>query len=161
LAEHLFQLLERSQHYSGQTYKTLETPVTGLQTPSSEYESDNEDMEELDPRNRRVDPEGNMVDIRQHHNILTPLVPLLDQRGRREATPEPYTDAYKPDDFNVRPTIRVPTRAEEALHNVDMCHLFNDREGFHQAFENLIELMRQLRENDGTTENDMEHSGET
>ena len=99
--------------------------------------------------------------MRQHHNILTPLMPLLDQRGRCEVTPEPFTDMNEVNDFNVRPTIRVPTGAEEALHNVDMCHLFNDREGFHQAFKDLIELMRQLRENGGTTENNMEHSRET
>jgi len=118
-------------------------------------------MEELDPQNRHVNPQENVVDMRQHRNILTPLVPLLDQWGRREATPEPFTDAYEPDDFNVCPTIKVPTRVEEALHDVDMSHLFNDREGFHQAFKDLIELMRQLRENGGTTENDMEHSGRT
>jgi len=135
--------------------------VTGLRTPSSEYESDDEDIEELDPRNRHVDPEGNATDTRQHHNILTPLMPLLGQRGRREVTPEPFTDMDEVDDFNVRPTIRVPTRAEEALHNVDMCHLFDNREGFHQVFEDLIELMRQLQENSRTTENDTEHSGET
>jgi len=97
----------------------------------------------------------------QHHNILTPLVPLLNHRGRHEVTPEPFTDTNEPDDFNVRPTIRVPTGVEEALHDADMCHLFDDREGFHQAFQNLIDLMRQLRENGGTPENDMEHSGET
>jgi len=65
------------------------------------------------------------------------------------------------DDFNDRPTIRVPTSTEEALHDADMCHLFDDQEGFHQAFEDLIELMRQLWENGRTTENDMEHSGRT
>ena len=99
--------------------------------------------------------------MRQHHNILTPLVPLLDQRGRCEATPEPFTNMNKVNDFNVCPTIRVLTGVEEALHNADMCHLFDDREGFHQALKDLIELMRQLRENGRTMENDMEHSGET
>ena len=118
-------------------------------------------MEELDPRNRRVDPEGNAVHIRQHHNILTPLVPLLNYQGHREATPELITDMNETDDFNDHPMIRVPTGTEEALHNADMCHLFDNREGFHQVFQDLIEVMRQLRENGGTTENDMEHSGET
>ena len=80
-------------------------------------------------------------------------MPLLDQQGQHETTLEPFTNMNKVNDFNVRPTIRVPTGAEEALHNADMCHLFNDREGFHQAFEDLIELMRQLQENGGTMEN--------
>ena len=101
-----------------------------------------------------------MEGTQQHHNILTPLVPLLGQQGRREATPEPFTNTNETDDFNDHPTIRVPTGAEEALHDADMCHLFDDREGFHQAFQDLIDLMRQLRENGGTLENDMEYSGE-
>jgi len=98
---------------------------------------------------------------RQHHNILTPLVPLLNHRGRREVTPEPFTDTNEPDDFNVCPTIRVLTDVKEALHDADMSHLFDDREGFHQAFQDLIDLMRQLRESGRTMENDMEHSRET
>jgi len=99
--------------------------------------------------------------MQQHHNILTPLVPLLNYRGRRETTLEPFTNTNEPDDFNVRPTVRVPTDVEEALHDADISHLFDDREGFHQAFQDLIDLMRQLQESGGTTENDMEHSGET
>ena len=118
-------------------------------------------MEELDPQNRRVDPKGNVVDVRQHHNILTPLVPLLNYQGRHEVTLEPFTDINETDDFNDCPMIRVPTSTEEALHDADMCHLFSDREGFHQAFEDLIELMTQLRESGGTMENDTEHSRET
>ena len=138
-----------------------EDNVTGLRTPSSEYESDEEDTEELDPRNRRVDSEGNVEGVQQHHNILTPLVPLLNYRGRCKTTSEPFTDTNEPDDFNVRPTIRVPTDAEEALHDADMSHLFDDREGFHQAFQDFIDAVRQLRESAGTTENDMEYSEET
>jgi len=57
--------------------------------------------------------------------------------------------------------IRVLTEAEEALHRADMCHLFDDQEGFHQAFESLIEQVRQLREDSGMMENIMEDSGET
>ena len=102
-----------------------------------------------------------MEGVQQHHNILTPLVPLLNYRGRCRTTSEPFTDTNEPDDFNVRPMIRVPTDAEEALHDADMSHLFDDREGFHQAFQDFIDIVRQLRESGRTTENDMEYSEET
>jgi len=50
-----------------------------LQTDNNEDNGENE--EKLDPHRRLLDPEGNMVNMEEHQNVLTPLIPLLHLQG--------------------------------------------------------------------------------
>ena len=131
--------------------------VTELRTSSSEYESDDEgiDMEELDPRNQVLDPQGNAIETLQHRNVLTPLTPILHQHQPHTPTPEPEEpciDMQLVNDLN-RPAFRVLTKIEDVFQDINERHLFNDREGFDEAFQRLIAAYQTL---DGTEGTDMD-----
>lgn len=58
--------------------------------------------------------------------------------------------------YNDEPIIQVPSRVENAKTTLDLCELFEDREGFAMAFQELmaatLEEMEQSREMENVPE---------
>lgn len=115
-----------------------------------------------DPRNRTLQPSS--IEATPHHNAFIPFTsftPTFQQRRHDDYIPNP--DEYCPctecmlmERYNDEPIIQVPSRVENAKTTLDLCELFEDREGFAMAFQELmaatLEEMEQSREMENVPE---------